>query len=270
MSGEPAPLRATRAALFAAVCTALGAAGHALMSGADIPPRGLLAAFAATGALAWLAAGRRRGTLPIGAALLAAQGALHLAFSGTAAGHHHAAAPAAPAPAPAPAPVSALAEPMPGHHHLHGTVLPAGAADPHAAAGADALAAGGTSLADAAGRLADTAGHGGLGMLAAHLLAALLCAAWLARGEAAVFRLAAALGAAAVHAARPLARALALVRARAALTPRPPAPRRPAHTPPRRLRGAVHAHTLVRRGPPRRPGSALDTTFTAPGRAARA
>ncbi|MFJ9788413.1 hypothetical protein ACYTFC_21325 [Streptomyces globosus] len=257
MSGEPAPLRAARAALFAAVCTALGAAGHALMSGADIPPRGLLAAFAATGALAWLAAGRRRGPLPIGAALLAAQAALHLAFSGSAAGHHHAAAPAP-------------AEPMPGHHHLHGTVLPAGAPDPHAAAGADALAAGGTSLADAAGRLADTAGHGGLGMAAAHLLAALLCAAWLARGEAAVFRLAAALGAAAVHAARPLARALALVRARAALTPRPPAPRRPAHTPPRRLRGAVHAHALVRRGPPRRPGSALGTTFTAPGRAARA
>ncbi|MFJ2824295.1 hypothetical protein ACIO7M_24725 [Streptomyces toxytricini] len=257
MSGEPAPLRAARAALFAAVCTALGAAGHALMAGADIPPRGLLAAFAATGALAWLAAGRRRGPLPIGAALLAAQGALHLAFSGTAAGHHHAAAPAP-------------AEPMPGHHHLHGMVLPAGAPDPHAAAGADALAAGGTSLADAAGRLADTAGHGGPGMLAAHLLAALLCAAWLARGEAAVFRLAAALGAAAVHAARPLARALALVRARAALTPRPPAPRRPAHAPPRRLRGAVHAHALVRRGPPRRPGSARSTTFTAPGRAARA
>ncbi|GAA3105373.1 hypothetical protein GCM10020254_59020 [Streptomyces goshikiensis] len=80
------------------------------------------------------------------------------------------------------------------------------------------------------------AGHGGLGMIAAHLLAALFCAGWLAWGEAAVFRLARALGATALLAARPLASALALVRTQVAPVPPRPAPRRTCARP-RRLRG---------------------------------
>ncbi|MEU6398070.1 hypothetical protein ACIGO7_17715 [Streptomyces virginiae] len=229
-----APLRATRAAMFAAVCVALGAVGHSYMSGTDIPFFGLLGAFAVTLGLAWLAAGRRRGPVGITLAVLAVQGVLHLVFSGSQAAKN-ATGPAA----------------MQQHHHV-----------PAADAGLTAAEAPG--VADMAG----TAGHGGLGMIAAHVLAGLLCAAWLARGEAAVFRLARVLGAAALHAARPLARALDLVRARAAAVPAPPAfrarhPRRRA----RRLRGAVHAHAVVRRGPPRG-GSAH--RFTAPGRPARA
>ncbi|MEU2396101.1 hypothetical protein [Streptomyces sp. NPDC007369] len=282
MSESPAPVRAARAAMFAAVCTALGAAGHAHMSGTDVPPPGLLGAFAVTGGLAWLAARRRRGPVGIGAAVLAVQGVLHLVFSGAQAGAgggaagaawggggsltghaaHHA--------------VRHLPEPIPGHHHAEaalGAVHPAGAAG--AAGMADAAGLGGTAGfggmagAGAAGGaagpadLAAMAGNGGLGMIVAHVLAGLLCAAWLAWGEAAVFRLAAALGATALLAARPLARALALVRARAVLIPLPPG-RRPAYAPPRRLRGAVHAHALVRRGPPR-PRS---LHATAPGRPA--
>ncbi len=228
-----APLRATRAAIFAAMCVALGAVGHSYMSGTDIPFYGLLGAFAVTLGLAWLAAGRRRGPVGIAVAVLAVQGVLHLVFSGSQAAK------------------TATGPAAMQHHHMP-------------AAGVGRSAAEAPGVADMAGM----AGHGGAGMIAAHVLAGLLCAAWLARGEAAVFRLARVLGAAALHAARPLARALDLVRARVAAAPAPPAsgarhPRRRV----RRLRGAVHAHAVVRRGPPRN-GSAH--RFTAPGRPARA
>ncbi|MFE5773244.1 hypothetical protein ACFQ7O_33375 [Streptomyces sp. NPDC056485] len=259
MPGTTAPLRATRAAMFAAVCTALGAVGHSYMSGTDIPLIGLLGAFGVTAGLAWPAAGRRRGPVGISAALLAVQGVLHLLFSGSQAGHAghtgHRAATAAPVP-----------EPMPAHHHMAGTNgmdgmdAMAGMADAHGLADTGATA--GT---DAVAAMAAMAGHGGFGMIAAHVLAGLFCAAWLARGEAAVFRLTPVLGAVALLAARPLGRAFALLRARPAPVPAPPASRPSCH-PPRRLRGAVPAHTLVRRGPPR----GRHTRATAPGRTALA
>ncbi|MGW2274016.1 hypothetical protein [Streptomyces yangpuensis] len=235
-----APLRATRAAMFAAMCVALGAAGHSYMSGTDVPFLGLLGAFGVTFGLAWLVAGRRRGPLGITAAVLSVQGVLHLVFSGSQAAQS----------------VSGPAATR-GHHHLPATAIPgmAGTAGP-------ADAAGMADMADMAG----AAGHGGAGMITAHVLAGLLCAAWLARGEAAVFRLARVLGAAALHAARPLARAFALVRARVAAPAAPPVFRAP-FPQPRRLRGAVHAHAVVRRGPPWR-GSAPRST--APGRPAHA
>ncbi|MEU4355826.1 hypothetical protein [Streptomyces virginiae] len=244
-----APLRATRAAMFAAVCVVLGAVGHSYMSGKDIPFFGLLGAFAVTFGLARLAAGRRRGPVGIAAAVLAVQGVLHLVFSGSRAA---------------------------------GTATGPGAVQHHhdmSAADAGLTAAGAPGVADVAGTadttamadmadMAGTAGHGGAGMIAAHVLAGLLCAAWLARGEAAVFRLARVLGAVAVHAARPLARAIDLLRARVAAVPAPPASPAPhPHRRARRLRGAVHAHAVVRRGPPRS-GSAHRST--APGRPARA
>lgn len=243
--------------MFAAVCVALGAVGHSYMSGMNVPLGSLLAAFAVTGALAWAAAGRRRGPAGITAALLAVQGVLHIAFSaGQAAAHGH----TAPAPA----------EPMPGHHHVPGMRMDAptgttAAAD--GAAGAGDMAGGVGDLVDGLGGMggggladmADMAGHGGLGMIAAHVLAGVFCAAWLAWGEAAVFRLARVLGATALLAARPLARVLALLPARPAPEPEPPA-HRPAYERPRRLRGAVHAHTAVRRGPP----GWRDTHSTAP------
>ncbi|MBT2482854.1 hypothetical protein [Streptomyces sp. ISL-94] len=246
MPTNPAPMRTTRAAMFAAVCTALGAVGHAHMSGTDIPLPGLLGAFGVTGVLAWLAAGRRRGPAGIAAALLAVQGVLHLVFSGSQAA--------------APALVSGH-QPMPG--------MEMGASPGAGMAGMAGMAAGMadmTGMSDLAGMAGHaTAGHGGAGMIAAHVLAGLFCAGWLAWGEAAVFRLARTLGAAARHAARPLSRVLALVRERVAAPAAPPAFRRP-YQRPRRLRGAVHAHAVVRRGPPA--GRAVRAT--APGRPARA
>ncbi|MFG2338648.1 hypothetical protein [Streptomyces yangpuensis] len=240
-----APLRATRAAMFAAMCVALGATGHSYMSGTDVPVFGLLGAFGVTFGLAWLVAGRRRGPLGITAAVLSVQGVLHLVFSGSQAAQS----------------VSGPAATR-GHHHMP-------AANPGSAGAADAAGmADMAGVADMAGLadMAGVAGHGGAGMITAHVLAGLLCAVWLARGEAAVFRLARVLGAAALHAARPLARALDLVRARVAAPPAPPVFRAPFPRP-RRLRGAVHAHAVVRRGPPWS-GSALRST--APGRPARA
>ncbi|MGR4879346.1 hypothetical protein ACIPUC_07935 [Streptomyces sp. LARHCF249] len=190
-----------------------------------------------TGGLAWAAAGRRRGPAGIAASVLAVQGVLHLLFSG-----------------------SRAAKPEPGavHHHMPGMDMGP------TAAGTSGGMADMADMANAAGT-ADMAGHGGAGMIAAHVLAGLCCAGWLAWGEAAVFRLARTLGAAALHAARPLSRALALAGASVAAVPVPPAPRRSCERP-RCLRGAVHAHAVVRRGPP------ADRAFrtTAPGRPAHA
>ncbi|MER8098240.1 hypothetical protein [Streptomyces goshikiensis] len=301
-----APMRATRAAMFAAVCVALAAAGHSYMSGMDIPLTGLLCAFGVIGALAWLAAGRRRGPYGITASLLAAQGVLHLTLSGIqasapAAGHLH--APVTPAPGPpampsGPSPLEGMPHlpppPVPpavdglsgvpglsawpamdGVHHVPGlSGLPGpsvmdgmGGMDHMAGLSSPSVMDGltGTGGLDWLTGLVAMAGHGGLGMIAAHLLAALFCAGWLAWGEAAVFRLARALGATALLAARPLASALALVRTQVAPVPPRPAPRRTCARP-RRLRGAVHAHAVVRRGPPG--GRALRAT--APGLPARA
>ncbi|MCB5169297.1 hypothetical protein LG634_31365 [Streptomyces bambusae] len=210
------------------------------MSGGDVPFGVLLAAFWVVASLAWLSAGRRRGPLAITAGVTAAQGALHLLFSRTES-----------------LPPAATGN-LPGHHGGHG---------PHTGHGSATgdLAGSAGDMAGMAGDMAGMAGHGTLGMTAAHGIAALLCALWLARGEAAVFRLARAVRTLGALAAQPLLRALALLRTvpgvPAARTPRP----RP-HTPPRRLRGAVPAHAVVRRGPPLR--QVLRTT--APGRPARA
>ncbi|MFI5636790.1 hypothetical protein ACIA8H_05145 [Streptomyces goshikiensis] len=277
-----APMRATRAAMFAAVCVALAAAGHSYMSGMDIPMTGLLCAFGVIGALAWLAAGRRRGPYGITASLLAAQGVLHLTLSGsqtpaTTAGHPQAHAPGTPPPPASPAADGLSGMPGPSamdgvHHAMAGpSVMDGmggmGGMDHMAGLSGSSVVDGltGTGGLDWLTGLVATAGHGGLGMIAAHLLAALFCAGWLAWGEAAVFRLARALGAAALLAARPLASALALVRTQVAPVPPRPAPRRTCAWP-RRLRGAVHAHAVVRRGPPG--GRALRAT--APGLPARA
>ncbi|MDJ0382956.1 hypothetical protein [Streptomyces sp. G-G2] len=258
MSPAPAPLRRTRAAMFAAVCVALAALGHAYMSGHDLPVPGLLAAFGVTGALAWWAAGRRRGSAAIGGALLVVQGALHLLFS--AVGEPHAPPPTAHAPTD-----------MSGMDHGALTAAaPITAADPMATM--DAMPGMGSMPGvdgmggmEGMGAMAALGGHGGLGMIAAHVLAALFCALWLARGEAAVFRLARALGALAVVAAAPLRRALGILRAHRPHTPARPARRR-APEPPRVPRGAVHAYDVVRRGPPGMP----HVRATAPGRPARA
>ncbi|MFI0925580.1 hypothetical protein ACH4TP_16835 [Streptomyces sp. NPDC021012] len=184
--------------------------GHSSMSAHRLPATTLLAAFAATTAIAWAAAGRRRGAPAIAGALLLLQGALHLLFS-TAGGHareSHAAVPG-------------LGN-MPGMESM------------------DAMDSMGVGMTMGT----PTPMSSGAGMLAVHLLAALLCGVWLARGEAAFFTLA---RAALAYAFTPLR----LIRALVPVAGTPRRPVRRARRNARRPRTVVLAHTLSRRGPPR-------------------
>ncbi|MFJ8301666.1 hypothetical protein ACIQ9R_37965 [Streptomyces sp. NPDC094447] len=237
MTDARSPLRALRAALFAVVCVTLAAVGHSSMSAHQLPPLALLGAFALTAAAAWAAAGRRRGAASIAGALFVLQGALHLLFSLAGAHAGDTGHPATP-------------HDTAGTHDMTGRDATAGMHAMHA--------------------MTDTGAHGTIpaphevmsmdmtsGMLAAHLLAALLCGLWLAHGEAAFLTLA---RAALAHAFTPLR--LLLTRPQAPDTTRRPARRhrRSAHRP----HTVVLAHTLSRRGPPR-PTAPRATTLGAHG-----
>ncbi|MEU4067542.1 hypothetical protein AB0F25_34960 [Streptomyces wedmorensis] len=206
------------------------------MSARHLPASTLLAAFAATTALAWAAAGRRRSTPAIAGALLVLQSALHLTFSTT--GAHLATRPTDTPPGGLPHAHAMTgmehAHAMPGMEHAHAM---AAMATDHAASAAAASAA--VTSATATAHPAS-----GAGMLAVHLLAALLCGLWLAHGEAAFFTLA---RTALAYAFTPLRPLFARVRV-------PDAPRRPIRGRRRNARRphvVVLAHTLSRRGPPR-------------------
>ncbi|MFE2477016.1 hypothetical protein [Streptomyces sp. NPDC059389] len=212
--------RAFRAALFAAICVLLASLGHLLMSGATVPWWALAAAAAATGALAWFLADRERGLLTVTCATIAVQAVLHTAFS-------LAQAAARPQAVPPPPPGTG------GHAH-------------HAA---HAMADGGMAMQMP---MQMPAGHvpgssSPAGMLAAHLLAALLCGLWLAYGEQGAFRVLRALA------------CLLLVPLRWAFRLPAPADRpRPRVRPGRRagtLRGLLLVHAITSRGPP--PGTAV-------------
>ncbi|MCQ4042973.1 hypothetical protein ACFOSC_13955 [Streptantibioticus rubrisoli] len=76
-----ADLRLLRAAVFAAVCVTLSAAGHAMASGGGIPLWALLAGWVGVLAVAAPLAGRERSLPAIAAAMLGGQLALHALFS---------------------------------------------------------------------------------------------------------------------------------------------------------------------------------------------
>ncbi|MFE3581050.1 hypothetical protein [Streptomyces vinaceus] len=229
--------RAFRAALFAAICVLLASLGHLLMSGTAVPWWAMGVAVAATGGVAWILAGRERGLLAVTCATVAVQAALHTGFAlaqasvrpstGAAAptgagGHAHHAAhamadggmAAVPMPIPAPLPSQTLVPipmsmPMSAGHGI-GSVSPTG-------------------------------------MLAAHLLAALLCGLWLAYGERGAFRV-----------LRSLA-GLLLVPLRWAFRLPAPADRPRRRVRPdlraRPLRALLLVHAITSRGPP--PGTAV-------------
>ncbi|MFJ8665703.1 hypothetical protein [Streptomyces sp. NPDC093600] len=194
------------------------------MSAHDLAPGSLYAAFAVTSGLAWLVSGRRRGPLSIGGGLLAVQTALHLIFSS--------------------------GEPHGGEQHGgaahtgadHGSLGHASMGD----ASMSHTSLGHASMADpSANPVFDMAGgHTSVGMLAAHVLAAVVCGLWLARGEAALFALGRAVGALAFTPLR-------LLLAVAHLPSPQPAPLVRTRPRPRGLCGVVLAHALSRRGPPR-------------------
>ena len=147
--------RTVRAAVFAAVCVLLGALGHILMSGSDVPAWALAAGAAGTGGVGWCLAGRERGLPLIVAVVVAAQTVLHKAFSF--------------AQSTTEAAGSSASMDMGGMGSMHMGSMDMAHMD---------------HLGDAATGTSPSAG-----MLLAHLLAALLCGLWLAYGEKAAFRI---------------------------------------------------------------------------------
>ncbi|MGW0945040.1 hypothetical protein ACWD4O_21155 [Streptomyces sp. NPDC002623] len=224
--------RTLRAALFAAVCVLLAALGHVMMSGSEVPAWALAASVALTGATGWSLAGRERGLPLIVTVVLAAQTVLHTAFS--------------------------LTERQPS----------AGAVE------IDSMDMGGMVGMSGMGRMRH-AGHmehmehmqhtgpmdpwgeavgmgvsSSFGMLAAHLLAALLCGLWLAHGERAVFRILRAVAGWLAAPLRLLLLALPVVPER----PRVRVGRRGSERAPRLL---LLSYAITTRGPPLRTAAAV-------------
>ncbi|MFG3012961.1 hypothetical protein ACGFZB_21325 [Streptomyces cinerochromogenes] len=213
-------MRAVRAAVFAAVCVALAALGHVLMSGRDVPAWALAAGLAATGGAGWCLTGRERGPALIVPLVAAAQAVLHAAFT------------LAQAP-----PVGT----MPSAHSGMRTEMPADMRGMDMS-GTDMA---GMDIAHMV-HLGHPMGAGGgwpvSGMTAAHLLAALLTGLWLAYGEQAAFRI---LRAVAGWLAAPLRLLLTLP-----LVAGPPdlRPRRPRSD--RAPSLGLPTHAITSRGPP--------------------
>ncbi|MEU9749784.1 hypothetical protein [Streptomyces niveus] len=218
MTDARSPMRALRAAILAAVCVTLAAVGHSSASTHELPLGVLALAFGVIAGLSWLAGGRRRGVGFIAPAVLTAQAALHVTFA--AAGTHG-------------------AMPSAGHGHALADMGETGA---------------GTGAEGVVGAVLTAVGDTSPGMLAAHLLAGAVCALWLARGEAAFFRLAETVAA---FAFTPLGLLLAAPRPLAVPPPVRPRHRTRAPHPPR---GTVLAHAVSRRGPPAHGASAIRTT----------
>ncbi|MEU9635822.1 hypothetical protein ACGFZZ_11025 [Streptomyces tendae] len=222
-------LRTTRAAVFAAVCVLLAALGHVTMSGHSVPWWSLVVALVVCAGAAWCLAGRERGLFPVSFAVVAAQTALHAWFS-------YAQAPSMPS-----MHTGGTADGMTDGHHSAFTAHTGQAIHsmPHGETAMDATDA--MDQATGIGHMM-SGGMSSTGMLAAHLLAAVLCGLWLAQGESAVFK---AVRACADRAFVPLRLVLAV------LCP-PPAPPslRPAPRPRRRLRQFLLVHALTTRGPP--------------------
>lgn len=213
--------RTVRAAMFAAVCVLLAAVGHVLMSGRSVPWWALLGGAAPTAAAGWCLAGRERGLRTVVTAVVAAQTALHTAFTL------------------AREPGSGTTASMPMHamhpQHPHGASAHTGMG-----MGVDMdMDMGAGSTPHALVPLPDAAT---LGMFTAHLLAALLCGLWLAYGERAAFRLLRAM------AAR-LAAPLRLLRALPAPPDRPRVRSR-RRRPDRAPGQDPLVHTITTRGPP--------------------
>jgi hypothetical protein len=202
--------RTVRAAVFAAVCVLLAALGHVLMSGRHVPGWTLAGGLAVTGAVGWGLAGRERGLPLITAVVVTAQTALHSAFSYAQSG------------TPDTGHTAHMAHMTPTSGHI---VHMADMGDMGRSMAADPAPAGASS-----------------GMLAAHLLAALLCGLWLAHGERAAFRI---LRAVAGWLAAPLRLPLRLLVV--APPPRPRLRRRRSDRSPRRL---LLVHAITSRGPP--------------------
>lgn len=246
MQAVSVPFRAVRAAVFAAVCAALAACGHAWMSTEPLPLWAPVAGFAAVFVSAFAGAGRQRSFAAITTLLAAAQLALHTLFAAAAAG---AATPDRSAAAGGSGSSTLLDRLLCGPRDSSGHILlPNGwtpeqiirnaRVDPtlfpqDPPAGHHHMGGSGPLLFD-----------GGAGMVCAHLAAALLTGWWLRRGEAALFAL---LG----LAAAPLRLVLAVLRALVVpVVETPGGIRRTGSAPDLTTPRTLLRHAVTRRGPP--------------------
>ncbi|MGW9120321.1 hypothetical protein ACWGRV_27540 [Streptomyces sp. NPDC055663] len=251
--------RAARSALFAVVCVSLAALGHALMSDAPLPWWALGLCAAGVGALAWLVAGRERGQATVVALTVAVQAALHGAFTLVQTAAQQAPTGGGGDSALAVRWADAL---LCGPHsdtaaaaRAYDVAAQAGLTDsmplPSLEGGSSAIAAlghtahgahmAGAHAAQPAHDMAAMTGTASWGMLAAHVVAALLCGLWLARGECAAFQILRAV-------VNRFHLPLALL---SALRPLPSAPPESAvDRSVTRPRARLLVHTLVSRGPP--------------------
>ncbi len=236
-------LRGARAAVFAAACVGVSAAGHAWMSDAPIAAWALVLAALAVGGAAYALGGRQRGFASIAGLMLVGELGLHLLFCAAQQASAHLASGASGTSGVSGSSATAwvpdmsrikMAYALPAVDWLCG----------HGMAGMHDVAAGGTSAGSGSmSSMTWPATHGAVGMIGVHVVAGLLCAWWLRRGEAAMFQLLRALAGFAVpllvlfvSSARPVLDFTVVV----------PDDTR-AHVPSAR-RFLVHA--LVRRGPP--------------------
>ncbi|MFB1048252.1 PE-PGRS family protein [Streptomyces chrestomyceticus] len=244
-------LRGLRAGVFAAVCVLLAALGHALMSDAPVPWWVLLGAVTATALGAWSLAARERGPLFVTSLTLATQAALHCAFS-----FGQSVAATLSATAATGGEQGSLAQRW-AASLMCGTVGPipqreaeqllreAGIGRRYGEAMADMHASHSAHGAQAAHDMHAMPGTDGsmTGMIAAHVLVALLSAWWLCGGERAAFRVVRTVS---VRLFVPLALVLR------AVLPEPPRPARPVRREPRQpLRRLILVHVIWLRGPPR-------------------
>jgi hypothetical protein len=275
-------LRLLRAVVFTAVCLVLSAVGHVMMSGVGIPAWALLVGFAGVFVVALGLTGRECSYPGIAGTVLASELALHFFFSAA-----QGTAQAAPSAAGAAALWVAALVCVPGQHGAAlppgmsvGALLrsvglnpalaahaPAGTASMSMSMGTMSMASmpmGSHSMAGMAGMAGMSAsmpmgagtgagmsgmGHGMWAMVAAHVIAGLLSACWLRRGEAAAFSLLRTMGTVAV---RCLLRLTLLVLGFLRGVWTPPAPGRRtdgAWLLPQAGRCAL-LHVVIRRGPP--------------------
>lgn len=185
--------RTVRAAVFATVCVLLAALGHVLMSGNHVAAWAMAAGLAGTGAVGWSLAGRERGLPLVVTVVVAVQAVLHSAFSlAQSAGEGLSSTGAGTGAGAGTSAGAGAVEHHMGSTHMHSLhmnmEMGMGGVHTHSAHSMETMDAmdmghmGGSHISSSMG------GSSSFGMLAAHLLAALLCGLWLAYGERAAFR----------------------------------------------------------------------------------
>ncbi|MEJ8640095.1 MULTISPECIES: hypothetical protein [Streptomyces] len=161
--------RTLRAVVFAAICVLLAALGHVVITGIAVPWWALVVGVVATGGIAWWLAGRERGLFVVVSVAVAAQLLLDSLFSSA---------------------QLVLRPESSGEASLAWRWVPYLLCGPSTGSGADSegIAMPLHSMSHDMGAMSS------MGMLVAHLVAAVLCGLWLAHGERAAFRILRAVG----------------------------------------------------------------------------